>query len=218
MNIPNFYEEFIVFWLLLLAVVVIYNVLKLHYHFAFGLLKNTASYAKNKQKIDKAEYLVYFTLKILLWLGLVGTFIVSIFILSEGMSLKGVVLEAWAKIPEGFWLDMLFVVVKIALVVMVSRYILQLTYGYLDKKKDKVIQNKCENCTEINIIRIFNRLHNMVKYTVILGIVYRITAFFSFLKMISAAILISLILFFIVSMGLLGVSISTAMKEKKYNE
>lgn len=218
MNIPNFYEEFIVLSILLAAVVVIYIVLKLHYHFAFGLLKDTASYVKNKQKIDKAKYLVFFTLKILLWLGLVGTFIVSISILSEGVSLKGVVFEAWAKIPEGFWLEALFIVVKIVLVVVVSRYILRLTYGYLNKKKDKAIQNKCEKCTEINIIRIFNRLHNMVKYTVILGIMYRITAFFSFLKMISVAILISLILFFIVSMGLLGVSISTAMKEKKYNE
>ncbi len=47
MDIPSFYEEIIVFGLLLVAVVGVYMMLKLHYHFAFGLMKNTASYEKN---------------------------------------------------------------------------------------------------------------------------------------------------------------------------
>ena len=55
MDIPNFYEEIIVFALLLLAVFGVYILLKVHYHFAFGLMKNTASYEKNKPKIDKAK-------------------------------------------------------------------------------------------------------------------------------------------------------------------
>ena len=55
MNIPNFYEEVIVFGLLLLAVFGVYMMLKVHYHFAFGLMKNTSSYEKNKTIIDKTK-------------------------------------------------------------------------------------------------------------------------------------------------------------------
>ena len=55
MDIPNFYEEIIVFGVLLFAVVAVYFMLKLHYQFAFGLMKNTASYEKHKFKIDKAK-------------------------------------------------------------------------------------------------------------------------------------------------------------------
>ncbi|MCO4846245.1 MAG: hypothetical protein KC427_09530 [Sulfurovum sp.] len=215
MDIPNFYEEVIVFGLLLFAVIGVYIMLKLHYHFAFGLMKHTASYEKHKPKIDKAKQYLFFALKVLLWIGLISMSVFSINYLSEGMSLKSLIFELWAKIPEGFWLEVLFVLIRIAIIITLSRYVLKFIYAFLDKYQQKAIENRCENCREISIVKLYTRLHNMVKYTVLLGILYRITLFFPFLEMISRGLWILLILYFAVSLGLLTVNGMTMLKEKR---
>jgi len=215
MDTPNFYEEVIVFGLLLLAVVGVYIMLKIHYHFAFSLMKNTASYEKNKPKIDKAKAYLFFALKVLLWIGLITMSIFCIQYLSNGMSLKALLFELWAKIPEGFWLEALFVIIRIAVIITLSRYILKFVYAFLDKYEQKAIENKCANCSEVTIVKLYRRLHNMVKYTVLLGILYRITLFFPFLEVISRGLWILLILYFVVSLGLLVVNGMTMIKEKR---
>ncbi len=215
MDIPNFYEEIIVFGLLLLAVVGVYIMLKLHYHFAFGLMKNTASYEKNKYKIDKVKKYLFFVLKVLLWLGLISMFTFSIYYLSEGMSLKALIFELWAKIPEGFWLEALFVIFRIAVIIVLSRYVLKFVYAFLDKYQQRAIEHRCESCSEVSIVKLYTRLHNMVKYTVLLGILYRITLFFPFLEVISRGLWILLILYFVVSLGLLAVNVMMIIKEKR---
>lgn len=215
MDIPNFYEEVIVFGLLLLAVVGVYIMLKLHYHFAFGLMKNTASYEKNKSKIDKAKQYLFFVLKVLLWLGLIGMATFCIQYISEGMSLKALIFELWAKIPEGFWLEALFVIIRIAVIITLSRYMLKFVYAFLDKYQQKALENRCENCREVTIIKLYTRLHNMVKYTVLLGILYRITLFFPFLEVVSCGIWILLVVYFVVSLGLLALNGMTIIKEKR---
>ena len=215
MDIPHFYEEIIVFGVLLLTVVAVYFMLKLHYQFAFGLMKNTASYEKHKFKIDKAKEYLFFILKVLLWFGLIGMFMFGISYLSEGMSLKVLIFELWAKIPEGFWLEAFFVIIRIAFIIVLSRYVLKVVYAFLDKSKQKAINNRCDNCREITIVKHYRYLHNMVKYTVLLGILYRITLFFPFLDMISRGLWILLILYLIVSVALLAVNGLTMMKEKR---
>lgn len=215
MVIPNFYQEIIVFGLLLLAVVGVYILLKLHYHFAFGLMKNTASYEKNKPKIDKAKEYLFLVLKVLLWICLVGMFVFGVNYLYEGMSLKALLFELWAKIPEGFWVEAFFVIIRITVIITLSRYVLKFVYAFLDKYQQKAIENRCENCTEVTIVKLYTRLHNMVKYTVLLGILYRITLFFPFLEMVSRGIWIILILYFVVSLGLLAVNSMTMIKEKR---
>jgi len=215
MDIPNFYEEIIVFGLLLLAVVGVYIMLKLHYHFAFGLMKNTASYEKNKYKIDKVKQYLFFVLKVLLWLGLISMSTFSIYYLSEGMSLKALIFELWAKIPEGFWLEALFIILRIAVIIVLSRYVLKFVYAFLDKYQQRAIENRCESCSEVSIVKLYTRLHNMVKYTVLLGILYRITLFFPFLEVISRGLWILLILYFVVSLGLLAVNVMMIIKEKR---
>ncbi len=157
MDIPNFYEEIIVFWLLLLMVVSVYIMLKVHYHFAFGLMKNTVSYEKNKTKIDKVKTYLFFVLKILLWLGLITTTIFSIYYLSEGMSLKALLFEWWAKIPDGFWLEALLVIIRIAVIITLSRYILKFVYAFLDKYQQKALENRCENCSEVTIVKFYTQ-------------------------------------------------------------
>jgi hypothetical protein len=199
MDIPNFYEEVIVFGLLLFAVVGIYMMLKVHYHFAFGLMKNTSSYEKNKHTIEKAKEYLFFVLKILLWLGLIATTVFSIYYLSEGMSLKALLFEWWAKIPDGFWMEALLIIVRVAVIIVLSRFILKHIYTYLDKCEQKALENRCAHCTETVIIKFYKQIHHMVKYTVVLGIVYRITLFFPFLEMISRMIWIVLILYIGVS-------------------
>ena len=215
MLIPNFYQEIIVFGLLLLAVVGVYILLKLHYHFAFGLMKNTASYAKNKPKIDKAKEYLFLVLKVLLWIGLIGMFLFGINYLHEGLSLKALLFELWGKIPEGFWVEAFFVIIRIAVIITLSRYVLKFVYAFLDKYQQKAIENRCENCSEVTIVKLYTRLHNMIKYTVLLGILYRITLFFPFLEVISHGLWILLILYFTVSLGLLTVNGLTMIKEKR---
>lgn len=215
MGIPNFYQEAIVFVLLLIAVFGLYLLLKLHYQFAFGLMKNTASYQKNKVKIEKARTYLFIVLKVLLWLGLIGMSVFCISYLYEGMSLKALVFELWAKIPEGFWLNALFVILRIAMIITLSRYLLKHVYAFFDRKQQQAIDNRCEHCSEETIRKLYARLHEMVKYTVLLGILYRITLFFPFLEVISAALWTLLILYILVSLGLLGGSFVSMIKERR---
>ena len=215
MDTPNFYEEIIVFGLLLLAVVGVYMMLKVHYHFAFGLMKNTSSYEKNKTKIVKAKEYLFIALKVLLWLGLIGTTTFCIYYLSEGMSLKALLFEWWSKIPDGFWLDALLIIIRIAVIITLSRYVLKYVYVFLDKYQQKALENRCANCSETAIIKLYKHLHNMVKYTVLLGILYRITLFFPFLEMISRGLWILLILYFVVSLCLLAVNVVRMIKERR---
>lgn len=215
MGIPNLYEEVIVFALLLFAVFGVYILLKLHYHFAFGLMKNTASYEKHKFKIEKAKKYLFRVLKVLLWFGLVSMSVFCIYYLYEGMSLKVLFFELWAKIPEGFWLHALLVIIRIAVIITLSRYLLKFVYAFLDRYQQQAIENRCGHCSEKTIIKLFTRLHNMVKYTVLLGILYRITLFFPFLEMISTALWMLLILYILVSLGLLGSNLVSIIKEKR---
>jgi len=217
MGIPNFYEEVIVFLLLLLAVVGIYIMLKVHYHFAFGLMKNTASYEKHKSTIDKAKEYLFFILKVLLWCGLIVTILFGIYYLSEGMSLKALVFEWWAKIPDGFWIKALVVIIRIAVIIVVSRFILKIIYGLLDTYEQKALQNRCTGCSEETIIKFYKHIHNMLKYTVLLGILYRITLFFPFLEMISSALWILLILYVAGSFVLFVKNGMAVIKEKREN-
>ncbi len=217
MSIPNFYEEISVFILLLFAVVGIYIMLKLHYHFAFGLMKNTPTYEKNKTLIDNAKRYVFFTLKVLLWIGLISTTLFSFYYLSEGMSLKTLVFEWWAKIPDGFWLKALLVIIRIAVIIVLSRYILKYIYGLLDKYQQKALEKRCSSCSDETIIKFYKHIHNMLKYTVLLGILYRITLFFPFLEMISRALWVLLILYVVGSFVLFVKNGMAIIKEKREN-
>ena len=215
MDIPNFYEEVIVFGLLLLAVVILYIMLKVHYHFAFGLMKNTSSYEKNKTTIEKAKQYLFSVLKLLLWLGLIATTVFSIHYLSEGMSLKALVFEWWAKIPEGFWIELLLILVRIAVIIVLSRFILKFVYAYLDRYQQKALENRCSSCREETIIKFYKHIHYMVKYTVIIGIIYRITLFFPFLEMISRGIWVLLLMYVAVSFMLFIRNGMRILKEKR---
>jgi hypothetical protein len=131
------------------------------------------------------------------------------------MSLKALLFEWWAKIPDGFWLEALFVIVRIAVIIVLSRYILKFVYAYLDKYEQKALANRCENCTDAAIMKFYKHIHHMVKYTVVIGIVYRITLFFPFLAMISQGIWILLILYMTVSFVVVFIDGMTIMKEKR---
>jgi hypothetical protein len=131
------------------------------------------------------------------------------------MSLKALLFELWAKIPEGFWLEAFFVIIRIAVIITLSRYMLKFVYAFLDKYQQKAIENRCANCSEVTIVKLYSHLHNIVKYTVLLGILYRITLFFPFLEMVSRGLWILLVLYFVVSLGVLAVNGMTMIKEKR---
>jgi len=198
MPIP--FEELLVFALLLLGVVGIYYALKLHYVFAFNLVKNTAISNEKKQKIEKIKTYLFTFLKVLLILGLIAMSIFSTAVLMDGMSLKGVVIELWHKIPEGFWLHMLFILVRIAILIVLMRYVLKAVFGFLDKQKEKVIAKKRYNSKNITLV--YLRVHNTIKYTFVLGVVYRIIHFFPFLAEVSHIFLAALILFFMMALAI----------------
>jgi hypothetical protein len=131
------------------------------------------------------------------------------------MSLKALLFELWGKIPEGFWLEAFFVIIRIAVIITLTRYLLKFVYAFLDKHQQKAIENRCESCREITIVKLYTRLHKTVKYTVLLGILYRITLFFHFLDVVSRGLWMIMILYFLVSVGLLAVYGLTMMKEKR---
>lgn len=215
MHTLNLFEELFVFGLLLLGVVGVYVLLKLHYIFAFGLMKNTSSYEKNRVKIEKAKHYLFGFLKILLVLGLVGMFAFGTLYLMDGMSLKALVFELWGKIADGFWTSLLFTLLRIAVLIIVSRYILRKIFSFLNKQQQKTIDKKVYNKT--NVEKVYLRLHNTIKFTVVLGIVYRITHFFSFLEEVSAVMSLFFILFFVVAMMITLREVWMMLKTKKYN-
>jgi hypothetical protein len=214
MGISNFYEEVLVLVLILLAVFGVYVLLRLHYHFAFGLMKNTALYEKNEFKIEKAKIYVFAALKVLLWLGLISVFIFCSLYLYDGMSLKALIFELLAKIPEGFWIEALLVLVRIMAIIVISRYLLKIAYRFLDRYQHTAIKNRCRNCEEETIVAFYAHVHNMLKYTVLLGIVYRIALFFPFLEIIHQALWTVLVLYVLSSLGVLMVRWVVMIKEK----
>jgi len=198
MSIP--FEEYIVFALLLLGVVGIYYALKLHYIFAFSLVKNTSISENKKQKIEKIKTYIFVFLKVLLILGLMAMSIFATAVLLDGMSLKGLVIELWDKIPDGFWLHMLWILVRIAILIVLMRYVLKAVFRFLDKQQEKVIAKKRYNTKSVT--KVYLRVHNTIKYTFVLGVVYRIIHFFPFLAEVSHIFLAALILFFIVALAI----------------
>jgi hypothetical protein len=215
MDAYHFYEDIFIFIVLLTMVLGVYALLALHYVIAFGLMKNTASYEKHKSKIEKAKTYVFWMLKFGLWAGWLSVSSLYGYYLYEGSSLATLFFEYWAKIPQGFWLEALFVIVRIALVITLSRYFLKWVYGLLDKQQQRALENRCTTCREQTISTFYMRLHTTVKYTVVLGILYRICLFFPFLEMISAALWMIMVLYLCASIGLLGVNMLAILKEKK---
>ena len=188
-------EEYLVFVLLLLGVVGIYILLKLHYVFAFGLVKNTSLSQEKKQKIEKIKKYVFIFLKVLLVVGLLGMFLFGTLTLNEGGSLKAFVSRSWAMIPEGFWVYLLWTLIRIAILIILMRYMLKYIYKWLDKQQEKTLAKKRYNIYNVDMV--YLRLHNTIKYTVVLGVMYRIVHFFPFLEEVSYVFLLALILFFI---------------------
>lgn len=198
MSIP--FEEVIVFALLLLGVIVVYYALKIHYTFAFALVEKTDISEQKKEKIEKIKKYVFYFLKVLLFLGLVSMLIFETAVLADGMSLKVLVLELWQKIPEGFWLSLLWTLVRIGILIVLIRYLLKIIYYLLEKQKTKTIQKKRYNIQNVKLV--YLRLHNTIKYTVVLGVIYRIVHFFPFLENISYVFLVAWVLFFILALSI----------------
>ncbi|MEA1880592.1 MAG: hypothetical protein U9N11_08110 [Campylobacterota bacterium] len=192
MPIPT--EELFVFLLLLLGVVGGYYALKIHYVFAFGLVKKTSLSAEKKQKIEKIKAYVFIFLKVLLFFGLVSMFAFGATTLYEGESLKVFVVDLWQQIPEGFWTTFLWTLIRIAILIVLMKYLLKFIYTQIEKQKQKTLDKKCYNTEKVTLY--YLRLQNTIKFTVVLGVVYRIIHFFPFLKEVSEVFLFGLVLFF----------------------
>ena len=206
-------EELVVFALLLLGVVGIYTLLKLHYIFAFGLVKNTSISLEKKQKIEKIKKYIFVFLKVLLVVGLVGMVTFGSMTLYEGDSLKAFVLESWELIPEGFWVSLLWTLIRIAVLITVMRYLLKYIYKWLDGQQEKTLAKKRYNV--YNVEMVYLRLHNTIKFTVVLGVIYRIIHFFPFLEEVSYVFLFALILFFISASFITIRELLTMLKTRK---
>jgi len=198
MSIP--FEELFVLILLLLGVVGMYYALRLHYIFAFGLVKKTSISEEKKQKIEKIKTYVFIFLNFLLIVGLASMLIFGMNVLLDGGSLKMSVLDLWSEIPEGFWVSLLWTLIRIAILIVIARYILKIMYRFLEKQQEKTLEKKRYNSE--NIERVYLRIHNTIKYTFVLGVMYRIVHFFPFLVEVSYLFLVALILFFISALSI----------------
>jgi magnesium-transporting ATPase (P-type) len=190
-------EEYLTLALLLLGVIGSYILLKLHYIFAFGLVKNTSLSQEKKEKIEKIKTYVFAFLKVLFVVGFTAMLYVGVVTLYEGESLKAWVVSYWAMIPEGFWLDLLWVLIRIAILIVLMRIILKYIYAYLDRQQERTLAKKRYNTQSVDLF--YLRLHNTIKFTVVLGVIYRIVHFFPFLEEVSYLFLFALILFFSVA-------------------
>ena len=186
--------------LLLLAVVGSYYALKLHYIFAFKLVEKSTLSIEKKNKIEKIKPYWFTFLKFVFIALFIAIFIFSIRYILEGESLKALVLGYWYQIPQGFWLMLLFTLLRIALLIVVMRFILKYIYRFLSIQEAKSVAMKHYN--EEYIHYFYSKIHTTIKYTVVLGILYRIVHFFPFLAETSLLFLGSLILFFVTSSGL----------------
>lgn len=194
-------EELFVFALLLLGVVGVYGLLKLHYIFAFGLMKNTASYEKHKEKILQIKLYVFFVLKVLLVLGLLAMTYWGISMMVQGHSLKVFVLESWQKIPDGFWVTSFLVLVRIAVLIVLSRFVLKKISLFLTQQQQKTLTKNVYNALYVESL--FSLIHFTIKYTVVLGIMYRVTHFFPFLEKVSETIGGMLVVFIVLTLSFL---------------
>jgi hypothetical protein len=184
-------EEYLVLASLLLAVWGLYILLKLHYIFAFGLVKNTSISDDKKQKIEKIKIYIFAFLKILLVFGLLFMFTFSSITLMNGESLKALVIDLWQSIPEGFWLSMLWTLFRIAVLIIMMRFVLKTIYKFLDKQEEKTIAKNRYN--SMNVKLLYQRLDNSIKFSIVLGVMYRIVHFFPFLEEVSRVFLFALI-------------------------
>ncbi|MDQ7083605.1 MAG: hypothetical protein Q9M36_01150 [Sulfurovum sp.] len=195
---PIALEEYLVLALLQVGVWGSYILLKLHYIFAFGLVQKTSLSQEKKQKIEKIKYYVFIFLKLLFLLGFLAMLGFGTSVLLDGESLKGLVITLWHTIPEGFWLLALWTIIRIALLIIVMRYILGILYKQLDKREAKVIRKNRYNSASVHLV--YLRLHNSIKFTIVLGVMYRIVHFFPFLEEVSYVFLLALLLFIVVAL------------------
>jgi hypothetical protein len=193
-------EEYIVFALLLLGVVGIYYALKFHYIFAFKLVQKTSISATKKQKIDKIKYYVFAFLKVLLGAGLVFVAIFSTMLLMEGLSLKHFVIDAWHHIPKGFWSLALWTLARIALLIVVMKFVLKKLFDFLITIEEKTTVKKEYNSQSIH--QFYTTLITHIKLSVVFGVAYRIVHFFPFLDTISFSLGLLLCIYILLAMGL----------------
>jgi len=171
--------------------------LKLHYIFAFGLVKNTSLSQEKKQKIEKIKVTLFAFLKVFFVLGLLSMFAFSSITLMNGESLKTLIIELWQSIPEGFWLSMLWTLFRIALLILLMRMLLKIIYKFLDKQEAKTINKNIYK--KENITLFYLRLRNSIKFSIVLGVMYRIVHFFPFLEEVSVVFLFALVFFVMLS-------------------
>jgi len=207
------YEEILTASLLLFAVLGFFIALRLHYRFAFGLLKNTEDYETKKHKIKKIESFSFFALNILFVIAFMAVFSLDAYYLYEGYSLEEMVIDLWHKIPEGFWLELLFKLIKVAIMIVLMKIVFKFIYKLLKQKEKKLILKK--RYKEELVKLFFLRVKNTIKYTFVLGVMYRITHFFSFLEEVSVVFLVALVGFFLFAFG---VSVRAYFEMKRTKE
>ena len=186
-------EELLTFVGLLLGVWAVYFALKLHYVFAFRLVEKTSISEFKKQKIEKIKIYIFGFLKVLFVIAFVTMLWFGTKTLIQGESLKAIVLHLWLEIPQGFWFSLLQKLLHVAILIVIMRYLLKRIYGLLETHKAKIIDKKCYNTTNVEML--YLRIHNTIKFTVVLAIMYRIIHFFPFLAEVSIVFLIALLLF-----------------------
>ncbi len=116
-------------------------------------------------------------------------------------------------IPEGFWVSLLWTLIRIAILIIVMRYLLKYIYQWLDGQQEKTLAKK--RYTINNVEMVYLRLHNTIKFTVVLGVIYRIVHFFPFLEEVSYVFLFALILFFISASFITIRELVTMLKTRK---
>jgi hypothetical protein len=179
----------------LLALLLLYIVIETHYIFAFKLMQKTQIYQTKREKIERVRRYFFNFLHLLYPLTFMAVLGMIFLYLYEGNSLEAWIVTSWERIPEGFWVQMLWTLLRIALLIVVMRFLWKRLKGWLAFKKSQTITREEEEPAKVEIF--YQRLQTALKIAIVWGVVYRIVHFFPFLSMLSWVLWWGLMLFLV---------------------
>ena len=109
------------------------------------------------------------------------------------------VIDLWHKIPQDFWLELVIKLFKIAVMIAIMKVIFKYVFKFLQKQEKRTLEKELYKEEDVKLF--YLRVKNTIKYSFVLGVMYRIIHFFSFLEEVSYVFFVALVVFFVVSLG-----------------
>lgn len=207
----HFSNDLILLGSLLLAIVVLYFILSFLIKFVVNKLNKMSQLEKYHSNINLFQKISYILLRIgvfFLFFGVLGYGGYNIY---KQKDLKELLFELLQKIPDGFWMNLGISFVKVIVLIYIAKYIIKISLKWLASLEQKALLYKQIKSNDESIAIVFARLEQVVKYGIILIVLYTSFKLFSLPEIFSSYTIIVLKIFFYISFGLLIVNALTAI-------